>query len=175
MNSLALQGLDAPLGIGEVRVSGVHQYIPPVKVRGQLSDKIIHRLPRFHHEDHPAGTGEGRHESLDGFGARNGLIPGPSFQELAGLFCRAVIHGHRKPVVGHVAHQVLPHHGQPDQSDVVLFHSCPEMSSRNLTAIETRLKVLPILAVRASRSDRGPVSALLLRRFAALFAARLHR
>ena len=59
-----------------------------------------------------------RHLTFEDDALRTGTEPA---DELVGRGGGAVVDGDRMAVVGHIQHQVLPHHGQTDQGNIVTF------------------------------------------------------
>ena len=89
----------------------------------QLVDEIIYRLPGLDHDHNAPGLFQQAGKFFQAVGAGYILTRRRAVHEIPGLLRRAVIHRYGKSIVGHIQHEVLPHHGQSDESYVMLFHN----------------------------------------------------
>ena len=135
---LRLEELRPALGIFELGVSAVDNHVARIQQGEQLLDHRVDRgrlgielglqggdgVLRLDHQHHLAGALELANQLLQRMRPgemvplRFGLVGGEEIVHLAG---GSVKDRHVEPMVDHIEHQVLPHHRQPHQADIVLF------------------------------------------------------
>ena len=111
-----------PICVVELRVAPVDDDVTGIEQRCELTDQGVDGRAGLDHQHHPPGALEVGHQFLDRVVPGNGLSGRRSADELGGRRGGPVEDANRIATAGHVEDQVLPHHGQAHQSDIVLRH-----------------------------------------------------
>src|SRR5690606_9133296 len=95
----------------------------------QLLDKVIHRLPGFHHQHNLARLGQRLHQLFNRAGTANTFALGTTGEEAIDLFHGAVVSGDGVAIAGHIKNKVFAHHGEAYQTYIgKWFHNIKSLS-----------------------------------------------
>jgi len=108
-------------------IAAVDQDVAVVEMRQDLLDEVVDRLAGLHHQHDLARARQRRDEFRNAVAADDVLPAAAAVDELVDPAHGAVEARDREPLAFHVQDEVLPHHRQPDQSDVRLLHD-PQVS-----------------------------------------------
>ena len=113
-------------GIVKQGIAAIDDDVAGLEVRQQLGDHLVHRPTSLDHQHHPPRPRQHRHQLRDAFRRTHRQVARHALDESLHDACRTVVHRHPNALAGHVADEVLAHHGQPDQTDIALrFHVQP--------------------------------------------------
>jgi hypothetical protein len=112
--------VEAPLGIGEKRVSAVDKNVAFFQKRGDFGDYLINRFARFDHHHRFAWTLQCADEFLDCVGRRDFFSFAAGGHEFFGDRSSAIKNGDRKSFRFHVERKILAHHRQANQANIRL-------------------------------------------------------
>ena len=102
-----------------MRVAAVDDDVTLLEVGQHLGDERVDRRTGLDHQHHFPRPLEMGTELLDGLRAEE-LLAGIGRDEVVDLAHRAIEHRDAVSMVFHVEHKVLAHHGETDQTDIVL-------------------------------------------------------
>lgn len=107
VETLGLEVLGPPVGVGEVRVSTINDDVSGVEQGQEGLDPVVDGLASLHEKHNTAGLLEGGDELLGGVGANNGFALSLVLEEAIDLGDGSVEGGNGETVVSHVQDDVL--------------------------------------------------------------------
>mmetsp|Transcript_1722 Transcript_1722/g.1889 ORF Transcript_1722/g.1889 Transcript_1722/m.1889 type:complete len:461 (-) Transcript_1722:3-1385(-) len=111
----------------EVGVATIDDNVTLLHEGDQLVNPNVGDFAGHHHQHHLSGRCDLREELFHRVCTNNVLALGSAREEFINFGGSAVVHGHHVTLALEVEHQVLTHHGQPDETDVsqLLFLLAP--------------------------------------------------
>ena len=116
--ALALTILGPPDRVREVRVAAIDDDVALLQVRDHLVDERVNGATGLDHQHHLAGALQVLDEGAHGLAADDVLALGATLDKIIDLARRAVETGNREPLAFGIQDEVLPHHRQPDYTNI---------------------------------------------------------
>ena len=104
--------------VGVQRISAVDDDVALFHGIGELGDDGVGRLARLDHDQHAARLLQCGKEFRNGLASHELAFRSVIGEQCVGLGDRSVVQGHGVPVMGEIASDVRPHHGQARHADL---------------------------------------------------------